>query len=69
MSRGVRGRAAVVGIGSAGTGEAPGRTATELMAQAALAAVADAGLRLSDIDGVFAATATHGFPVLSVAEN
>lgn len=68
MSRGLRGRAAVVGIGAAGAGEAPGRTATELMAQAALAAVADAGLRLADIDGIFAATSTHAFPTLSVAE-
>ena len=38
------------------------------MAQAALAAVADAGLRLADIDGVFAATSTHAFPTLSVSE-
>ena len=64
----LRGRAAIAGIGAAGCGEAPGRTATELMAEAALAAVADAGLRLPDIDGVFAATSTHAFPTLSVSE-
>jgi len=40
----------------------------ELLAEASLAAIADAGLRLSDIDGVFAATSTHAFPTLSVAE-
>ena len=63
-----RGQAAVVGVGTAGCGAAPGRTATELMAEAALAAIADAGLALPDIDGVLAATSTHAFPTLSVAE-
>ena len=64
----VRGKAAIVGIGSAGVGEAPGRNATELMAEAALHAIADAGLVLSDVDGILAATSTHAFPTLSVAE-
>lgn len=64
----LRGQAAIVGIGAAGCGEAPGRTATELMAEAALLAIADAGLKLGDIDGLFAATSTHAFPTLSVAE-
>ena len=68
MAHPLRGRAAIAGIGTAGTGEAPGRTAMELMAQSALAAIADAGLRLADIDGIFAATSTHAFPTLSVAE-
>ncbi|MGI4950930.1 MAG: thiolase [Janthinobacterium lividum] len=64
----IRGKAAIVGIGAAGCGEAPGQTPTELMAQASLNAIADAGLALSDIDGIFAATSTHAFPTLSVAE-
>ena len=64
----LRGAAAIVGIGSAGTGAAPDQTATELMAEAALAAITDAGLALGDIDGLFAATSTHAFPTLSVAE-
>jgi acetyl-CoA acetyltransferase len=64
----LRGASAIVGIGSAGTGAAPGRNATELMAASALAAIADAGLRLADVDGIFAATSTHAFPTLSVAE-
>ena len=38
------------------------------MAESALAAIADAGLQLGDIDGLFAATSTHAFPTLSVAE-
>ncbi len=68
MSEGLRGRAAIVGIGQAGCGEAPGFTAMELMAQAALNAVADAGYAIGDVDGLFAATSTHAFPTLSVAE-
>jgi len=65
----LRGRAAIVGIGTAGVGEAPGWSATELMCQAAVAAIADAGLSLPDIDGIFAATSTHAFPTLSVADH
>lgn len=64
----LRGQAAIVGIGTAGCGDAPGRSAIELMAEAALAAVSDAGLTLADIDGVLAATSTHAFPTLSVNE-
>jgi acetyl-CoA acetyltransferase len=64
----LRGRTAIVGIGGAGWGEAPGRSAIELLGEASLAAIADAGLRLEDIDGLCAATSTHAFPTLSVAE-
>src|SRR5690606_3998155 len=64
----IRGRTAIVGIGGAGWGEAPGRTAIELLADAALAAIEDAGLELKDIDGLCAATSVHAFPTLSVAE-
>lgn len=68
MTHPLRGKTAVVGIGTAGTGEAPGRSAIELLAEASLAALADAGLPLSAVDGVFAATSTHALPTLSVAE-
>lgn len=64
----LRGKAAIVGMATAGMGEAPGFSAMELLGQAAVAAVADAGLRLSDIDGVFAATSSHAFPTMSVVE-
>jgi len=64
----LRGRTAIAGIGAAGWGEAPGRTAMELMAEASLSAIADAGLKLGDIDAICAATSTHAFPTLSVAE-
>lgn len=68
MAHPLRGRTAIAGIGTAGTGEAPGRSAMELLAEASLAAIADAGLGLPDIDAIFAATSTHAFPTISVAE-
>lgn len=68
MADSLRGRTAIAGIGVAGIGEAPGRSAIELLAEASLNAIADAGLTLAEIDGVFAATSTHAFPTLSVAE-
>ena len=64
----LRGRTAIVGVGGVGWGEAPGRSAIELLGEAAIAAVKDAGLELKDIDGLCAATSTHAFPTLSVAE-
>jgi acetyl-CoA acetyltransferase len=64
----IKGRTAIVGIGGAGWGEAPGRSAIELLGEAAMSAIADAGLKLTDIDGICAATSTHAFPTLTVAE-
>jgi acetyl-CoA acetyltransferase len=68
MSHPLRGRTCIVGIGTAGTGESPGKSAIELLGEAALAAIADAGLKLSDIDGLFSATSSHALPTLSAAE-
>ncbi|MGV2464588.1 UNVERIFIED_CONTAM: thiolase, partial [Pseudomonas aeruginosa] len=62
MSAAIRGKTAIVGVGSAGVGEAPGYSAIELLGQASLRAIADAGLKLSDIDAIFAATSSHAFP-------
>jgi acetyl-CoA acetyltransferase len=64
----LRGAAAIVGIGLAGCGDAPGFSHLELLAQAVDAALADAGLTLRDIDGLFTATLTNFFPALTVAE-
>ena len=64
----LRGSVAIAGIGAAGTGDATGYSAIELMGKASLRAIADAGLRLSDVDAVFAATSTHAFPTMSLAE-
>jgi acetyl-CoA acetyltransferase len=47
-------RAAIVGIGETRLGRIPDRTALQLQAEAARAAIADAGLRFEDIDGVVA---------------
>lgn len=68
MDKTIRGRTAIVGMATAGCGEAPGFSAIELLGQAAVKAVADAGLKLKDIDAVFAATSTHAFPSMSVVE-
>lgn len=68
MTHPLRGKTAIVGLGTAGLGEAPGFTAIELLGQAVHAALDDAGLKLSDIDAVFAATAGHAFASMSVTE-
>ena len=68
MTHAIRGKTAVVGIGTFGCGEAPGWSSIELMCQSAILALADAGIPLHEVDGVFAATATHAFPTMSVAE-
>ena len=68
MPHHLRGRTAIVGIGQAGLGEAPGFSAMELLAQASSHALADAGLALRDVDGLFVGTAVHAMPTLSVAE-
>jgi acetyl-CoA acetyltransferase len=49
MSETLRGQAAIVGVATAGTGEAPGRTSIELLGEAAIAAVRDAGVALEDL--------------------
>ncbi|MDF1871623.1 thiolase [Vannielia sp.] len=64
----MRGKSAIVGMATAGVGEAPGFSAMELLGQAAVKAVQDAGVKLQDIDGVFAATSSHAFPTMSVVE-
>lgn len=68
MTTSLRGKSAIVGIGTAGMGEAPGRSAIEILGEASLNAVEEAGLALADIDGVFTASSAHAFPTTSVAE-
>ncbi len=64
-----RGGAAVVGVGEAGVGRAaPGSTPLDLIAHATYRALDDAGLRLSDVDGLFTASAYYQLPGLSVGE-
>jgi acetyl-CoA acetyltransferase len=45
-------RAAIVGIGESRVGRVPGRSSLQLQADAARAALADAGLRMADVDGL-----------------
>lgn len=47
---------AIVGVAESDLGKVPGKTALELQAQAARLALQDAGLRLRDVDAVFAHT-------------
>ncbi|MGV3656198.1 MAG: acetyl-CoA acetyltransferase [Noviherbaspirillum sp.] len=47
-------RIAIVGADESDLGKVPGKTALELQAQASRRALADAGLALRDVDGVFA---------------
>jgi acetyl-CoA acetyltransferase len=63
----LRGKAACIGAATAGCGEAPGRNSTELMAEAVHRALADAGVALSQVDGLFAATAVHSMAAMSLA--
>lgn len=65
---GLRGKAAIVGVGHAGFGEAPGLTAYDIMAQSAVAALADAGLKLRDVDGLFCAMMEDSMPALMASE-
>lgn len=52
MNKGVTDRAVISGIGQSAIGRRLGRDPLELTAEACLAAVADAGLSLADIDGL-----------------
>ncbi|WP_227001479.1 thiolase [Pulveribacter suum] len=52
VNRPLRGRVAIAGAATYGCGEAPGLDDMALLARAAQAAVADAGLTMRDIDGI-----------------
>lgn len=68
MDKKIRGSVAVTGVGIAGLGEAAGFTELEILAHAAQAAVADAGLSMGEIDGLCTASFSRFLPGLSVAE-
>jgi len=68
MTNELRGKSAIVGTGHAGFGEAHGLTAYDVMAQSALAALGDAGLKLSDVDGLFCTMMEDSMPALMAAE-
>jgi acetyl-CoA acetyltransferase len=64
----LRGSAAIAGVATFGCGEAPGYTDIELLANAARAAVADAGLKMSDIDGLCTASGAATMWAMPVVE-
>ncbi|MFC7500061.1 acetyl-CoA acetyltransferase [Enterovirga sp. GCM10030262] len=63
-----RGRTAVAGLATHGIGESPGHGAIELAAKAGLLAVADAGLDIGDVDGLFICLPDDLLAGLSFAE-
>jgi acetyl-CoA acetyltransferase len=65
----LRGKAAVVGVAESDLGEVgPGFIPLDLIGQATLRALDDAGLDKSDVDGLFSASAYHHMPTLSGGE-
>jgi acetyl-CoA acetyltransferase len=63
-----RGKTAVVGAATFGMGAAPGYEALDLAAQAGLLALADAGLKPSDVDGLFTTLPQDPLSTLTLAE-
>ncbi len=68
MGSSLRGAAAIAGVATAGIGWTTRGTALDLMAEAANAALADAGLSLGDVDAVFAVTPYYWMPSVVLAE-
>jgi acetyl-CoA acetyltransferase len=68
MSESLRGKTAIVGVATAGIGEAHGRTSIEILGEAVHLALADAGLKITDVDGLFCNTSVHAQPALSIGE-
>jgi acetyl-CoA acetyltransferase len=64
----LRGKIAIVGVGIAGCGEAHGMSELEILAQAAKAAIEDAGLAGKDIDGICTANMMAAMWPLNVVE-
>lgn len=67
--RGLRGRIAVVGVAESDLGEvAEGVSELDLIGQAAVAALADAGIAKQEVDALFSASSTVATPTLHAAE-
>jgi len=62
------GRVAIAGAATAGIGWSTEATPVELMAQATRAALADARLRLAEVDAVFAVTPYYWMPSIALAD-
>ena len=64
----LRGKVAIVGVATAGCGEARGMSDLEILSQAAKAAVEDAGLAIKDMDGLCTANLNSAVWPLNVVE-
>jgi acetyl-CoA acetyltransferase len=64
----IRGTAAIVGAAEVDTWQSDGRSPVGLMAEATRRAVADAGLTLAEVDGLFSASSHYTFPTMNLAE-
>ncbi|SCV00323.1 conserved hypothetical protein [Cupriavidus necator] len=64
----MRGSIAIVGSATAGIGDAGGQTDLEISSRAIHAAVADAGLEMSEIDGLMTASLSSSMWVVKLAE-
>lgn len=65
----IRGAVSIAGVGVAGLGDATGFTEMEILVHAAYKAVADAGLRMQDIDGIATASGMAGMWAMPVIEH
>ncbi len=63
-----RAKAAIVGVAESDLGHTPDKTVLQLQAQATAAALADAGLRMSDVEALFCAGNWAWSPNLMLAE-
>ena len=69
MGRGFpSGRTAIVGAATFGIGACPGVSAVDMTAKAALLALADAGLELSDVDALYTSAPYEALGGLELAE-
>ncbi len=68
MTDPLRGKTAIVGAGNTNRWNAPGRNAFDQLQEAAVLALEDCGLKMSDVDGLYCALSGSGLPVLNVAE-
>lgn len=59
---------AIAGVAESRLGEVPGVSAEELMVEAALAALDDAGLSPRDVDGLFSTSSYHFLPTMNLTE-
>ena len=68
QNRTLRGKVAIVGVGQSPSGRVPGRSPLDLTADATLKALADAGMKKAEIDGVITGTSfASSFHRFSVA--